>query len=262
MTTVESSDVPVDVAADPGNREMPTNRKPPARVDSLGIIFAALAILSAGLSVLNGILPIYAIIAIIWGALAWYSIYKPVTSRIAIAVIVLCAVLCSGLEGFALGQRFGRDSYSYLSQKNAQYRVNQRSGRTDRLTDRGWRPVSFDSKAEEIPNADLSFAIRMKHGEWNNLSPFSTRKICFDVQNDSDFVIADIGINAFVRSKGGDSSDKKNLLQGDNSVRLTSSTGYLLDIGEQAQFCGPAPRDLSSDETWDYSPQPLRGWKK
>jgi hypothetical protein len=49
--------------------------------------------------------------------------------------ILSLAVLCSCRS---------TEKYTYLQQGNTQVRVDERSGRTDRLTDNGWIPISFE----------------------------------------------------------------------------------------------------------------------
>jgi hypothetical protein len=43
----------------------------------------------------------------------------------------------------------------YLQQGNTQLRVDERSGRTDRRTDNGWIPISFDRPATRVADNQL-----------------------------------------------------------------------------------------------------------
>jgi hypothetical protein len=45
--------------------------------------------------------------------------------------------------------------YIYLQQSQTQIRVDKRSGRTDRLTNNGWIPISFNSPSVDVPKDEL-----------------------------------------------------------------------------------------------------------
>jgi hypothetical protein len=262
----DANDIPPATAVASVASVEPAKTNKPRKHYSLAISFVALAAMSIALCFLNGILPIYAIEAAMWGGLAGYAFKKSPLSAFASLIVLLLAVVVAGLEGFTIGQHFGSESYTYLSQSNAQYRVNRRSGRTDRLTNSGWKPVSFDRRAMKIPDEETGYDIfaAMTHydplfkdgGTWENGHGGSAGKICFNIQNDTDYVLSEIRISVEISKKNTAEADKF------SDIRLSNDYGGLLDSGDAAKFCGTAPRNLSDGETWSFHRGMVTGWKR
>jgi hypothetical protein len=213
------------------------------------IVFASFALLSLIVSFVKGIVPIFLVEAVLWGALALYWYKKKPTSQAATGVILLLAVAIAAGEGYLVGRQFGVKTYTYLQQGNAQYRVDNAAGRTDRLGTGGWEAVSFDRPAEPIPSADILWlAVEMSKGEWD-----FKNEVCFDVSNSSSYVLQEIVILITLDPKPAD---------GNVYVNLKRYGGAPLDKGKSGRFCGSALRAFPSGSTWSYTITSETGWKE
>jgi len=212
------------------------------------IVFAGFALLSVIVSFVKGIVPIFLVEAVLWSALALYWYRKKPTSQASTAIVLLLAVAVAAGEGYLVGRQFGVKTYTYLQQGNAQYRVDNSAGRTDRLGTGGWEAVSFDRPAEPLPSADFWLAVAMSKGEWafNN-------EVCFDVSNNSGYILQDISILITFDPKPAD---------GDVYVNLKRYGGAPLDKGKSGRFCGSASRAFPSGSTWSYTITSESGWKE
>jgi len=211
------------------------------------IVFAGFALFSLVVSFVKGIVPIFLVEAVLWGALALYWHKKKPTSQATTAIVLLLAVAVAAGEGYLVGRQFGVKTYTYLQQGNIQYRVDEAAGRTDRLGTGGWEAVSFDRPAEPIPSADVFLAVSMSKGEWafNN-------DVCFDVSNDSGFVLQDIWIQITFDPQPP---------EGNLFLNLKRYGGAPLDKGKSGRFCGSASRAFPSGSKWSYTITSEGGWK-
>ena len=232
-------------------------------------IFGGLAALSLVVSLAKGIVPIYLAEAAFWGCIAWYWHKRKPVSQVANLVVLLIAVAVAAGEGYVVGRQ-SEDNFTYLKQGNAQIRFDAHSGRTDVLRADGWEPISFDSPAqrlEEDPYAkwraggktsfdvDAMSLASLKNGTWEHESDAAPGTICFDVQNNSHYVLRDVTILISIDPKPTDDA-------GNDYVDMKSEVGSLLGIGRESRFCGSAPRVFPSGAKWSYNVSAVRGWRQ
>jgi hypothetical protein len=216
-------------------------------------VFASFAVLSLVVSFVKGVVPIFIIEAGLWGGLAWYWNRKKPKSQAATAIVLLLAVVVVAAEGYSLLRKFEGPNYTYLQQGNAQYRVDNAAGRTDRLTSTGWTAVSFDRPPEPIVVGDLIFGLTLNKGEWDPI----LKQICFDASNNSDFVLQNFTIIVSLNPKPADDNPF------DDIVTLKGYGGGLLDKGKSSLSCGPAPKTYpAGSTTWSYVLSSGSGWKE
>jgi hypothetical protein len=231
-----------------------------ARFNYATVVFASFSVLSLLVSLAKGIVPLYLGESVVWAAVAWYWHKKGPRSEIATAIVLLLAVAVAAGEGYLVGRRGSLGNrYTYLTQGNRQYRVNAGSGRTDILTgNRGWEPVSFDSAPETIP-AGEALKIGLSNGSWEDGTFHTAGKICFDVRNESRYVVQEVAIRVSLDPKPADVSSLDALLGGE-PVMLNKEFGGLLDVGKNSRFCGPARRPFPTGATWSYGTSTMTGW--
>jgi hypothetical protein len=75
------------------------------------IAFAAFSLLSLVVCFVQGIVPIYIVESVIWGALAWYWHKKNPASQTANLIALLLAVAVAAGEGYSVGQTGYKNSY-------------------------------------------------------------------------------------------------------------------------------------------------------
>ncbi|MGA3055925.1 MAG: zinc ribbon domain-containing protein [Candidatus Korobacteraceae bacterium] len=220
------------------------------------VVFAAFSVLSLLVCLAKGIVPIYLSESVLWAAVAWYWQKKSPWSETATGIVLLVAVGVAGGEGYLLGRQSLRNNYTYLTQGNLQYRVNAGTGRTDRLDIRsGWVPVSFDRPPETIP-ADEAPSIVLSNGSWKNGISDTAGEICFDVQNNSHYVLQEVAVIVF-RHIPNDP-----LSAFDFQRVMLRGFGGLLDVNKASRFCGSAGQ-LPTSATWTYNTEiTITGWKQ
>jgi hypothetical protein len=152
-----------------------------------------------------------------------------------------------------------------LSQGTVQYRVDEKAGRTDRLTNNGWYPVAFDKEAQEVPENVFSPSIELTKGEWTSTLG---GQICFIATNSSDYIVDRITINVTNQKQsytaaGKDSAVNKYSMYGNQPmVVLKNYGGGLIGTRMTAFVCASSPHDLAADETWSYTNVHAYGWKR
>jgi hypothetical protein len=256
-----SSEIPAgEKQAPSAARGVPVDSAP-ARANSIfgTLVFSGLSLLTLAICFAKGIVPIYLAEAGLWAALALLWHKKHVASPVANGAVLLLAVALAAGEGFLIGRQ-PTESYTYLQQGNFQFRVNARSGRTDRLTIAGWEPVSFDRPAEILTSATLNsfiFGVGLKNGNWA-AGPFNVGpgEICFDVENLSDYVLRDVTVVINLDPKPADAD------RTDNSVTLTKFSNGLLGRSATSKFCGKAPRKFPDGSNWSFALVSATGWKE
>ena len=159
---------------------MPVERK--SSLNFGAIVFASFSFLSLLVCFVKGIVPIYALEAVIWGALAWFGYKRSPFSQKANLIVLLLAVAVAGVEGYSVGAHSGGKSYTHIQSGGLLYRVDSRSGRTDVLRGvGGWQPISFDRPPKPIDLSGIPLApivdFPLTEGRWHN----SSEKICFMV---------------------------------------------------------------------------------
>jgi hypothetical protein len=235
------------------------NRKQSEDTNFGTIVFALFAALSLMVSLVRGIVPIYLAESALWAGLAWYWYKKKLISPKVNLAVLLIAVFVAAGEGFMVGQQFGGESYTYLKEGNIQFRVNARLGRTDRLWNDGWEPVSFDKPPEVIPSSEiLSLVWSMSRGEWDGGILGTPGKICFDFQNNSSYVIRDISLHITLDPKPTDDTSTEFT----DVTNLKREVGGLIDKGAEDRVCGDAPRSLPGGTKWSYEVTSAIGWKQ
>jgi len=220
------------------------------------------------LGALQGFIPIFLIEGAAFGGLALLCIARRAMSVGLRAAVFVVSVLLAGLVGVTLDQDTFGPHYRYLSQGSAQYRVDEKAGRTDRLGNGGWTPIAYDTEAREIPislanDDDLSKylsnfvegqTISLTKGDWTPPPAFggSNGKICFLAANSSEYVVDRIVIDVALKGK----SDAT------RPVSLKSLSGGLIAVGATGLVCGDAPQGMSASDGWTYSYDRAYGWKR
>jgi hypothetical protein len=229
-----------------------------ARFDYGTIVFAAFSGISLLVCLAKGIVPIYLGESALWAAVAWYWHKKSPWSETTTSIVLLLAVGVAAGEGYVLGRQSIGNSYTYLTQGDVHYRVNAVSGRTDVLAGtRGWEPVSFNSTPETI-SPDEARSIILSGGSWKN-GTYTAGLICFDVQNNSHYVLQQVEISISLSPEPPDAT-KNPLAWFLGRVMLKGV--YPLDVGKAAQFCGDAPRQFPAGAAWSYGTGIMTGWKR
>lgn len=218
------------------------------------LVFASFSVLSLVVCLAKGITLIYLAEASVWAAAAIYWHRRSISSPLANLIVLLLAVCVAAGEGYSLGQS-GSPNYTYLKEGNVQYRVDPHRGRTDRLSAVGWTLVSFDRPPEAIPFYLISRLV-LSNGGLASATSASTGQICFDVQNNSDYVLKDVTILAAVYvSKPPSASPPP-----ERVVLQSDLVG--VERGTSAHLCGTTTLHLSSSDTWSYSDTTASGWKQ
>lgn len=245
-----------------------------ARINYGTIVFAAFSMLSLLVCLAKGIVPLYLGESALWAVAAWYWHKKGPRSEAATGIVLLLAVAFAAGEGYVLGRQSLGNGYTYLTQGKLQYRVNTTSGRTDMLAGiRGWEPVSFNTAPETINRSDAAvLSVKLSNGVWEHpdgplaifdyaQNPSAAHgKICFDVRNDSHYVLREVVIGVTLEPKPPGVDDFYVL--GGDSINLEKEAGGLLDVGKSSRFCGAEPRPLPTGAKWTYVEQAITGWKQ
>lgn len=233
-----------------------------ARFDYGTIVFAAFSGISLLICLAKGIVPIYLGESVLWAAVAWYWHKKSPWSETATGIVLLVAVGVAAGEGYVLGRQSLGNNYTYLTQRDLHYRVNAVSGRTDVLAGtRGWEPVSFNSTPETIP-PDEARSIILSGGSWKN-GTYDAGLICFDVQNNSHYVLQQVAISVSLNPKPPEvNCNFADQILGGGCEGVILKGSFLLDEGKADQFCGNAPRPFPAGAAWSYATGIMTGWKR
>jgi hypothetical protein len=251
----------LEVAVRTGTKESAPSKSVGARINYGTIVFAAFSMLSLFVCLAKGIVPLYLGESALWAVVAWYWHKKGPRSEGATGTVLLLAVAFAAGEGYVLGRQSLGNGYTYLTQGKLQYRVNTTSGRTDMLAGiRGWEPVSFNTAPETISASDgwgglVFLTINLSNGIWEPGVFGTSGKICFDVRNDSIYVLRDIVIGVTL------DPEPPGVLGGEN-VHLENESGGLLDVGRSSRYCAAEPRPFPTGAKWTYTMQWMTGWKQ
>jgi hypothetical protein len=241
-----------------------------SRLSVEAIALGVLAVTCIALGALQGFIPIFLIEGAAFGGLALLRVARRSTSVGLRSVVFVVSVLLAGLVGVTLDQETFGPHYRYLSQGSAQYRVDVKAGRTDRLGNGGWIPVAFDKEAEEIPisptdgNNPLSKSypnstISLTQGAWTPPSAFggTNGKICFLAANSSAYVLDRIVIDVALLDAA-----LKVKSDATQPVTLKSLSGGLIAVGATGLVCGDAPQGMTATDGWTYSYEHAYGWQR
>jgi hypothetical protein len=231
-----------------------------SRINLGTIVFASFSVLSLAVGLAKGIPPISIAETGVWVAAAIYCHKKNISSPKANLIVLALAVCVAAGEGYSLGQA-GSPNYTYLKEGNIQFRVDPHRGRTDRLYAGGWIPVSFDRpeaiSPDQIPRLVLS------NGSLENGTLTSPGQICFNVKNNSDYVLKDVTILAATHVSASPSPNGYppgfTPYVGPERVILQSD---LVDRGISVHLCGTTSLSLSPSDTWSYSDTAAAVWKQ
>jgi hypothetical protein len=234
--------------------------------NSGSIVLAVFSALCLILGVMQGFIPIFLIAAIIFGGLATLCAFRWPLPMLVHAVVLTSSLVLAGVVGIALDRDTFGPSYRYLTQGNSEIRIDEKSGRTDRLANGGWVPIAFDHNAMQLPEGEDS-KITLSNGVWKSSYPGA--EVCFDASNFSSYVVKTIAIAVTVKDKAGNEVkelsdnpfDLSYSASGPAGTTLTSSYG-LVNTGESYQVCKYKPRTLADGETWSYTGTQAWGWKK
>jgi len=221
------------------------------------------------LGAIQGFIPIFLIEGVAFGGLAWLCAARWPLSPLLHSIVFVSSLILAVLVGVTLDQDTFGPRYRYLSQGSVQYRVDEKTGRTDRLGNGGWFPVAFDREAEEVPANGSLTRIELTNGEWVPLSSGSMGgQVCLLAKNSSGYILDRITISVKILKQAGASEGKDDALDqylsgwGGQQVVLKSYGGGFIAAGETRLACGPAPRDLAADETWNFAVSNAYGWKR
>jgi len=144
--------------------------------------------------------------------------------------------------------------YKYLQQGQTQIRVDERTGRTDRLLNNGWIPISFDSPSVEVPKEELK---RISVTIVKDSSP----PLCYTVDNDSAYVLKEVWVSLQVAK-----SNKPQPKQKDDVpllLFLSSLTGGFAPVGNRFVMCyDNRDSDLTEWDTLSAEVEGAQGWKQ
>jgi len=132
----------------------------------------------------------------------------------ALALVVLCSCHSS--------------KYKYLQQGDTQIRVDERSGRTDRLTDNGWIPISFDRPATRVPDDQLKH-VSVSLVQKDIFDRMAITNACYTMDNESEFVIKELWASLPATETA---KDKTPLL-----LPLESRNGGFAPVGSKFVMC-------------------------
>src|SRR5437867_2676651 len=97
----------------------------------------------------------------------------------------------------ACNQSSPSPKYKYLSHGQTQIRIDEASGRTDRLTNNGWVPISFDSPSVDVPKEQLKrISTTITPGD---IFDRIAGPLCYTVDNESNYVLKEIFVSLPVR---------------------------------------------------------------
>lgn len=240
-------------------------KAPPRHANPGSITLGIAALICLVLGAVQGFIPIFMLEGLAFAGVAWFCAVKWPLSEAANVSVLVFSLLLGGLVGVTLDQDTISTRYRYLSQGSAQFRIDERAGRTDRLYSGGWSPVAYDRAPEELDALALLWKVNMTDGSWE--SPIAGGRICFAVENTSEYVLKAIDIQVSIaKSNDPAAKDESGFIKVDPgkavNVKLQSEFGGLIPPGGNLRMCGPAPRNLSSGETWSYTLQHYYGWKR
>jgi len=238
------------------------------------ITLGAFGLICFIISAVQGFIPIFLIAGLAFGGLAWLCAVRWPLSEGLLSVVLVSSLLVAGLVGVALDQDSFGPRYRYLSQGAAQYRVDEKAGRTDRLGTGGWIPVAFDREAVDVIDVlhgnmfDIPIYNNLTNGMWT--PSLAGGKVCFDlsVANASGYILKGIDIELSVNKKSVATGGKADVGAAppkaiDTFPLSLSNEGFGLMVpGGTYLVCGSAPRALSAEETWSYSLKHFYGWKR
>jgi hypothetical protein len=224
------------------------------------LVFASFSVLSLVVCLAKGITLISIAETCVWTAAAIYWHRRSISSPKANLIVLLLAVCVAAGEGYSFGQS-SSPNYTYLKEGNLQFRVDSHRGRTDRLFGGGWMPVSFDRSPEALPSDRIPRLV-LSNGGWESTTSAAPGRICFDVQNNSDYVVKDLTIVASVHPSTPPSTGPYAGLDAQRIESVVLQTPYLVDSGDSAHLCGTTSFHLSTSDTWSYSDISANGWKQ
>jgi hypothetical protein len=155
--------------------------------------------------------------------------------------------------------RSSSSKYKYLQQGQTQIRIEEKSGRTDRLMNNGWIPISFDSPSVEVPKDQLRrvSATIVAGDVFDRIAG----PLCYTVDNDSDFVLKEIWVElSVVKSSTSEpkrSEDKVPLL-----LPLSSQIGGFAPVGNKFVMCYDRKDDFSKWDPLSAVVNSAQGWKQ
>jgi hypothetical protein len=145
--------------------------------------------------------------------------------------------------------------YKYLQQGNTQIRIDERSGRTDRLTESGWIPISFDKPATKVPEDQLKQVSATLIAK-DIFDRISISNSCYTIDNDSEFVIKELWIS--LPSMDTTKEKDKTPL----AIPLESKSGGFAPVGGKFVMCY---HGSSMEPKWDPTQASIisaTGWKQ
>ncbi len=163
--------------------------------------------------------------------------------------------------------------YKYLQHGQTQIRIDERSGRTDRLTNNGWVPISFDSPSVDVPKEQLkrvsaTIVAQVADHQYSDLPAGATLvfdpiagPLCYTVDNDSDFVLKEIWVELPV-SKSRRPHTKKAEGELPLLLPLSSRTGGFAPVGNKFVMCYDRRDDFSGWDALSASVNSAQGWKQ
>jgi hypothetical protein len=167
---------------------------------------------------------------------------------------VLCGMILTMMLLSACHSSSSSSKYKYLEQGQTQIRIDERSGRTDRLTTNGWVPISFDSPSVEVPKDQLKRIVA-------TIVQDGGPPLCYTVDNDSNYVLKEVWVSLPVAKSHNSEPKKKEdvpLL-----LFLNSPTGGFAPVGNRFVMCYDDRHfDVSKWDTLTAELEGAQGWKQ
>ena len=165
-----------------------------------------------------------------------------------LALVILLLFLLVACNSFSPASK-----YKYLQQGQTQIRIDEASGRTDRLTNNGWVPISFDSPSVDVPKDQLKRVSA-------TILPGDT--LCYSVDNNSNYVLKEIWLSLPVRKSRPPSPDSKKKDDLPLLVFLNSQDGGFAPVGNRFIMCYDSKFDFSAWDTQMGDVEGGQGWKQ
>jgi hypothetical protein len=179
---------------------------------------------------------------------------KPLAQMTVTAELNMKLLLTLALAAVLLGCSSAA-KYTYLQDGPRQLRVDEKAGRTDMWTDKGWVPMSFDQPPQDLTKLLISEDVQtnqvsVSNARWDS----DTNQICSDkITNNSDYVLQHVRVQIEANPDGKPLPDL-------DVVSLQKATGFFLPHEELASGCGKTEIPHPANNKWTYRVSGIKGW--
>lgn len=148
------------------------------------------------------------------------------------------------------------ERYKYIKDGDTQVRIDERAGRTDRLTNIGWIPISFDKPSVKVPETELKRVSATLIAK-DIFDVLDISKACYTVDNDSQYVLKEVWIDLPVRELSADKNKNVPLL-----IPIDSQSGGFAPVGGKFPMCYHGSHIEPNWDTRSASIVSATGWKQ